>query len=177
MRGRILISLGIFLIFLLTLTAFVSGDKGPQEGQLAPEISLPTPAGDTMKLSSLKGHMVLVHFWASWCKSCREQSQKIVKLYAVYKDKQFKTGTGLIVLDVSLDENKQDWVEAINQDGFSMNYNVSDLKRWKSCAATTYKISFVPDNYLIDGNGKIIADGLIINYLDDMLKDELVKRK
>jgi len=171
----VILSAGIFAS-LFFLCAFKSNNsKGPREGDVAPEIRLPNPNGDTLKLSSLQGHMVLVHFWASWCRPCRAESKKIVQVYQQYKDKEYKTGNGLIVLYVSLDENKTEWVKAIKEDGISMDYNVSDLKRWASLAAQSYKVQFVPNNFLIDGNGKIIAEGQITNFLADFLKDEVQK--
>ena len=174
MRRTIVLPAALFMAIYL-LCAFKASQKGLSEGDKAPEISLPNPNGDTLKLSSLKGHMVLVHFWASWCTPCREESKKIVKMYEKFKDKNYKTGEGLIVLYVSLDENKNEWIKAINEDGMSVDYNVSDLKRWKSFAAQSYKINFVPDNFLIDGNGKIIARGMITNDLPVILKGEVKK--
>jgi len=168
------LSAGLFMS-LFFLTAFKSSPKGPREGDIAPEIRLPNPTGDTLRLSSLKGHMVLVHFWASWCAPCRAESKKIVKIYDAFKDKEYKTGTGLIVLYVSLDQDKNDWLKAIKQDGLSLQYNVSDLKRWQNIAAQSYKVTSVPNNFLIDGNGKIIEQGQITDYLADILKGEIQK--
>jgi len=167
---------GVFGV-LLCLYGFKTNPKGPREGEIAPEIRLPNANGDTLRLTSLRGHMVLVHFWASWCPSCRAESKKIVGTYLQYKNKEFKTGTGLIVLYVSLDQDKSDWLKAIKQDGLSMEYNVSDLKRWQNIAAQSYKVTSVPNNFLIDGNGKIIDQGQITNYLGDYLKDELLDKK
>ena len=165
----------LFFFLLLGLCSFTSKTKGPADGDLAPEISLPTTQGDTLKLSSLRGHMVLVHFWASWCQCCRKESRNIVALQNQYKDRHFKTGEGLIVLYVSLDQNKSTWIQAIHEDGLGSGYQVSDPRCWQSPTAQTYKISYVPENFLIDGNGKIVAQGLISHYLPDLIKGELRK--
>jgi len=177
MRGRNLLSLGILCVFVVLLTSFKSKEKGPQEGDNAPEIVLPTPNGDLLKLSSLRGHLVLVHFWASWCRTCKEQSHTIDQIYSEFKDKQFTTGSGLIVLNVSLDNNKNAWLAGISKDGFTANYNVSDLKNTESIVMATYNIKYLPENYLIDGNGKIIAGGgAIIDNLQNFIEEELVQK-
>jgi len=81
----------------------------------------------------------------------------------------------MVVIYVSLDENKVEWEKAINEDGLDKAFNVSDLKRWQNFAVQAYKVQFIPDNFLIDGNGKIIGEGQITNYLGDYLKDEIQK--
>jgi len=164
--------ISLFLCFLIT--SFKEKDKtGLREGEMAPEIALPTPKGDTLRLSSLRGHMVLVHFWASWCEPCRHDSRDLVQLYEKYRDKEFNSGQGFIVLYVSLDESKTEWEKAIKEDGLDPKYNVSDLKRWKSSAVQEYRVGFVPDNFLIDGNGKILVMGNIIHTLRNFISAEV----
>lgn len=122
-------------------------------GKQAPDIRLPSPQGDTIKLSSLRGKYVLVDFWASWCVPCREENPKIVKLYEKYNDKGFE------IYGVSLDATKDDWVKAINQDNLNWA-QVSDLKWWQSAAARQYGINAIPATVIIDKEGKIIARDL-----------------
>lgn len=121
---------------------------------IAPEIALPNPKGDTMKLSSLKGKYVLIDFWASWCGPCRRENPNVVAAYKKYHDKGFE------IYSVSLDDNKQKWVQAIQQDGLIWNNHVSELKKWNSQVAQEYGINAIPHSILINPEGKIIAENL-----------------
>ncbi|MDR7130138.1 peroxiredoxin [Algoriphagus sp. 4150] len=122
-------------------------------GQIAPEIELPNPEGETVKLSDLRGKYVMIDFWAAWCKPCREENPNVVALYNEYKDKGFE------VFGVSLDRTKEAWVGAIAEDGLTWT-QVSDLKYFNSAAAELYQISAIPATYLIDPDGKIIGKDL-----------------
>jgi peroxiredoxin len=122
-------------------------------GQQAPEISLPDVNGKEIKLSSFKGKYVLVDFWASWCGPCRKENPNVVKAYNKYKNKNFT------ILGVSLDEEKNQWVDAIEMDSLTWT-QVSDLKYWESKVVPLYHIEGIPHNVLIDPNGIIIAEGL-----------------
>jgi peroxiredoxin len=122
-------------------------------GQPAPEIELPNPEGQVVKLSDLRGKYVLIDFWAAWCKPCRQENPHVVKLYNQYKDKGFE------VFGVSLDRTKEDWVKAIADDGLEWT-QVSDLKYFNSIAAELYQIEAIPATYMIDREGKIIAKDL-----------------
>ncbi len=122
-------------------------------GAYAPEIMLNDPEGNPVKLSSLRGKVVLIDFWASWCKPCRAENPNVVKLYNQYKEKGFD------IYGVSFDQTKDAWVRAIAQDGLIWNH-VSDLKGWGSSVAPIYKINSIPSTFLIDKDGKIIAKGL-----------------
>lgn len=122
-------------------------------GQQAPEIVLPTPDDRELALSSLKGKIVLVDFWASWCGPCRKEMPNVVKAYAKYKDKGFE------IYGVSLDQDKGRWLEAIQKDGITWP-QVSDLKYWDSYAAKLYAVEGIPYTVLLDKEGKIIAKNL-----------------
>lgn len=123
------------------------------EGSPAPDIIMNTPEGNSLSLSSLKGKIVLVDFWASWCKPCRMENPNVVKLYNQYKDKGFE------ILGVSLDRDKEAWVKAIKEDNLTWKH-VSDLGFWNSSVVKQYNISGIPFTVLVDREGNIIAKGL-----------------
>ena len=135
-------------------------------GQPAPEISLPDPNGEIVKLSSLKGKYVLLDFWAKWCGPCRQENPNVVRVYNKYKDK------GFTVFGVSLDRRKEDWVQAIREDGLTWTH-VSDLKFWQSEAAKTYNITAIPFSLLLDPNGVIIDKNLRGPALEKKLEEIL----
>ncbi len=141
--------------------------KKNQRSQQAPDFTLPDTTGKPVSLSSFKGKYVLVDFWASWCGPCRQENPNVVKAYNQFKDKNFT------ILGVSLDKNKNAWLEAIKNDGLAWNH-VSDLKYWDSEAAALYQVQSIPYNVLVDPDGKIIAEDLrggdLIKTLGSVLK-------
>ena len=122
-------------------------------GELAPDIILPDPFGKTIALSSLRGKYVLIDFWASWCRPCREESPNMVKIY-----NQFKS-FGFDILSVSLDDNREAWTKAINDDRLLWNH-VSDLKKWNATVVEQYNIESIPFTVLVNKEGKILAKNL-----------------
>ncbi len=150
----------MLIIVAVIISMYVNAQQiGIEVGNIAPEINLPTPNGDTVKLSSLRGKMVLIDFWASWCGPCRKENPVVVKAYKEYKDKYYKAGDGFTIYGVSLDKSAENWKKAIETDGLEWT-NVSDLKYWDSEAGRTYQIRSIPSNFLIDGNGVIVAKNL-----------------
>lgn len=123
-------------------------------GKPAPEITLQSPDGKQYKLSDLKGSYVLIDFWASWCGPCRAENPNVVETYNLYKNKNFT------IYSVSLDDNKDAWVKAIEKDKLTWPYHVSELTKWNSATAKTYNVSGIPMNFLVDKEGTIIAQNL-----------------
>ena len=123
-------------------------------GMMAPELDFPGIDGTNVKLSSLRGKVVLIDFWASWCKPCRAENPNVVRAYQKYKSKGFE------VFSFSLDKNKAQWISAIEQDGLVWNSHASDLKQWQTAALPLYGFRGIPFTVLIDREGKIIAKNL-----------------
>jgi thiol-disulfide isomerase/thioredoxin len=134
-------------------------------GKKAPEIDMPLENGTSLKLSDLKGKVVLLDFWASWCRPCRAENPNVVKLYNKYKDE------GFTVYSVSMDSDKNKWLLAIEQDQLAWPTHVSDLKGWSSTGGRTYGVSSIPTTDLIDKNGKINNKNLRGSQLDRALEE------
>ncbi|MGO4288458.1 redoxin domain-containing protein [Chitinophaga sp. RAB17] len=133
--------------------------------QVAPDFSAATPDGKTMKLSDLRGKYVLLDFWASWCGPCRAENPNVVKAYNRFKDKNFD------ILGVSLDRtgDQAKWTAAIEKDGLAWHH-VSDLKWWDSAVAKLYMINSIPQNFLLDPQGRIVAMNLRGEALEEALE-------
>lgn len=135
------------------IQSYAPATNSLQDGSPAPEIAEPTPEGDTLRLSSLRGNYVLLDFWASWCKPCRAENPNLVASYKKYHKKGFE------IFQVSLDKDKSAWIKGIADDKLDW-YHVSDLKMWGCYAAKIYGVTGVPMNFLIDPEGNIIERNL-----------------
>lgn len=135
-----------------------------QIGAQAPELVLKTPEGETIKLSDFRGKVTLIDFWAAWCKPCRMENPNVLKVYNRFKDKGFE------IFGVSLDQNQESWVGAIQQDGLIWKHG-SELKYWQSSFIPAYNLDGIPMTYLVDQNGIIIASGLRGAELEQKLEE------
>ncbi|MGU3375782.1 TlpA family protein disulfide reductase [Chryseobacterium sp. M5A1_1a] len=141
-------------------------------GKKAPEITMSQADGTPFSFSSLKGKLVLIDFWATWCAPCVEEQPELKTLYEIYSE-QVKNNK-FEILGVSLDKNKESWQKSI--DRFNIKWiQISDLKFWKSPVAKAYEIDELPFNVIIDGEGTIIAKNLHGKDLEDFLKKSLTQ--
>jgi thiol-disulfide isomerase/thioredoxin len=143
---------------------------GLEIGDRAPELAYASPDGKIIALSELRGKVVLIDFWAAWCMPCRIENPNLVQVYNNYKDKKLKGGDGFTIYSVSLDLNKESWTEAIKSDKLSWEAHVSDLLGWKSVPASQYQVVSIPANFLINGDGIIIAKNLRAEALEQAMR-------
>lgn len=138
-------------------------------GQKAPEFTVPSLNGDSIRLSDYRGNYLLLDFWGSWCGPCRQESPDLVSLYGQNKDKGFR------ILSIALDRDKASWGRAIAKDGLAWDDHGSYLKRMKDPVALLYGVREIPTKYLIDPNGDIIATNPTFAELNQTLNQVLTK--
>jgi peroxiredoxin len=157
----LVIAIGMFLFSVPAFAGGGDGDKtevtevkvGLNVGDEAPQLNFKGPDGKEVSLSSLRGKVVLIDFWASWCRPCRMENPNVVAAYKKFNSQGFE------IYGVSLDKSQDAWVKAIKQDRLNW-INVSDLGGWNSAGAATYGVRSIPGNFLIDAKGVIIAKNL-----------------
>lgn len=143
---------------------------GTTLGLRAPEIEMPNLEGELMQLSSLRGRLVLIDFWASWCNPCRLENPHLVKVYDEYNDASFTKGEGFEIFSVSLDRNEEAWREAVMQDRLDWPYQLGTAEGARTQAAQDYNVQMIPSNFLLDQHGVIIATNLRGEALDQKLE-------
>lgn len=134
-------------------------------GDMAPDIELPDPNGEMRRLSDLRGKVVLIDFWASWCAPCRRENPNVVRTYYRYRDKGFE------VFSVSLDQQRDKWLQAIQSDGLVWPNHVSDLRGWSSAGGRLYGIMSIPATVLVDRDGRVLARNLRGPQLEQKLNE------
>jgi peroxiredoxin len=152
----------IFFVLIL-LSSYMAVSAQVKKGMQAPEISLQDFNGQNLSLSSLKGRVVLIDFWASWCGPCRKNNPNLVALYEKFKDQGFE------ILGVSVDKNNSDWKSAIAKDGLSWK-QVIDNAGWNSQVTIDYGVEAIPASFLVDKKGTVRGVNLEGRELDGMVK-------
>lgn len=158
----------LILSFVFAFSAFAVKAQGPipniTDNRL--DFTVAGIKGDSIQLSSLKGKVLLLDFWASWCTPCRFSNKDLVKLYKKYKDK------GLEILSVSLDDEKKDWKKAAAQDKITWLQG-NDPAQWDAMAAIKWQVDAIPASFLIDKNGDVVAINLEKKDLEKKIKELL----
>lgn len=145
------------------LIASLNGYAQPKIGEQVQEIALKNAKGETEKLSDLRGKLVLIDFWASWCGPCRHSNKDLVKLYSKYKAKGFE------IYGISIDDNAEAWKKAIASDRITWK-QVNEQGGWESSLANAWKIEVIPSSFLLDKEGKLIAKDPTPGELEHYLK-------
>lgn len=175
-KGLLLLA---FTIGLTQLTYAQYQNTTVTPGTKAPELEYSNPSGQTLKLSDIyEDRIVLVDFWASWCRPCRGANPRLVAMYNKYKDKRYEGAKkGFTVLSVSLDRDKNNWINAIAKDSLTWEYHMSDLGSWNSEPAKIYGVSYIPQAFLIGPDGTVIATFNNAEQAAEELEKRIVERK
>ena len=144
------------------------------EGEVAPDFKTNLIDGSEFQLSSLKGNIVLLDFWGSWCGPCRQESPNLVGLHKKFGALKTDSGGGFKIVSVAIETNDRRWKKAIDQDNLNWPHHIYEEGRFKSPIAQQYGVKEIPTKYLIDTKGKVVFTNpgfeQIDNYLSDRLK-------
>lgn len=143
-----------------------SDQPSPAVGAMAPEFEAPTPNGSKLSLNNVRGKLTVIDFWASWCKPCRMQSDRLVEMHNQFQEK------GLSMISVSLDRDADKWKEAIKADNLNWSH-VSNLQYWNEPIAKAYNVDAIPELFLLDENGVVIYRGRDVNELTAIIGQSL----
>lgn len=146
----------------------VDAYRNTQIGAIAPDYSAPTPEGDMLSIHGLEGKVKLIDFWAAWCPPCRKESPVMRSIYEEFKDE------GLVILGISLDKERDEWLEAIEEDGLGWN-QISELKYWDCDAVKAYGVRGIPAMFLLDSENRVIAKNLRGEELREAIREALGK--
>ncbi|MFN8261055.1 MAG: TlpA disulfide reductase family protein [Chitinophagales bacterium] len=163
-----------FTLLFAVVCIFTANAQMPAVGTKATELSYKDPNGKEISLSSLKGNIILLDFWASWCGPCRRNNPGVVALYNKFQGKKWVKGVkGFTVYSVSLDQNAENWKQAIQQDGLIWPNHVSDLKGWSSEGAAKYGVRSIPLTVLIDETGYVLAINQNLQLVEQLISKKL----
>ncbi len=163
MKWMIIVLLGVFSVF-SNENETIAPDSS------VPEVELYSPDGELLKLSSLEGNIVLVHFWASWCAPCKKRLPGLVDVYEQFEDAEFKNADGFEIFSISMDKDKESWMEAIEKYGLNWENHVSELKGLDSKVFKDYELKGIPYTFLLNEKGELIGQ----NLFDEELSNQLI---
>jgi thiol-disulfide isomerase/thioredoxin len=167
-----LISFLLTLVFITSLNA----ESPFKKGDRLPKITLPSihsDSGDSISLNQLKGRIVLLDFWGTWCAPCRETNKELIAIYKKFHDKEFEDGVGFEIFSIAIDKDKKKIRTSIEEDGLPWKFHSSDYKMWNSEICQIFNLKYLPANILLDGNGKIIEMNVDAPSLSVILKRRL----
>ena len=168
----------ITLALLAIVVAFFVGRKlyfkpNVIQGDKAPDFTATTLSNTSIQLTDFQGKYVLLDFWGSWCRPCREENPELVKLYHKFHGEQFVDAEDFELLSVGIEKDRTRWLRAIERDGLVWQYHVSDLKEFNNEVAQLYGVRAIPSKFLINPKGVVIGVNQSIEQLDDILEKKL----